>query len=135
MVNRERNSVVGNAADQDQRIYRLPVVIAVCAQSLEIRFGVLPSNGVHGSSARYGESIINVVPGLEFARLIARSDDKSVLVALNQLLGFGEIDDLLTLVSLLILGQARGLNLAEERIEEHGGEIPVGNLQRVMQSP
>ena len=112
MVHRERYSVVGNAADQDERTYGLPVVIRVYSEPLEIGFYVLPANGVHGRSAGHGESIINVVHRVEFTRLITRSDDKRVVVALKQLLCLGEIGDLLAPVSLLVLRKARGLNLA-----------------------
>src|SRR5437867_6419332 len=118
MVHWERDSVVGNAADQHERIYGLPVVIRVRSEALKIRFRILPANGVHGRSARHGESIINVIPGIEFARLIPRADNKCVGTALNQLLGFGEIGELLAPVSLLIPSQACRLNLAVEGIEE-----------------
>ena len=95
----------------------------------------MPKNGVGGRSARKSESIINVIHRIEFARLVTRADNKCVGTALNQLLGFGEIGDLLALVSVLIPSQACRLNLAVEGIEEHRCEIPVGDLQRVLQSP
>src|SRR5438093_13052092 len=135
MVHWERDSVVGNAADQHERIYGLPVVIPVRPEAFKVRFRILPTNGVGGRSARKSESIINLVPRLEFARLITRADNKCVGTALNQLLGFGEIGDLLALVSLLIPSQACRLNLAVEGIEEHRYEMLVGDLQRVLQSP
>src|SRR5205814_1684642 len=112
MVHRKRHAVVGKAADQDERIHGLPVVIGVCSKSLEIGFYFLPANRVHGCSAWHGESIIDVVHRVEFTRLITASDDKRVVIALKQLLGLGKIGDLLALVSLLILRKACGLNLA-----------------------
>src|SRR6266567_8561210 len=111
------------------------MIIRVRSYSFKVRFRILPTNGVHGRSARHSESIINVIPGIEFTRLIPRADNKGVGTALNQLLGFGETGDLLALVSLLIPSQACRLNLAVEGIEEHRREIPVGDLQRVLQSP
>src|SRR5947209_20586239 len=116
MVHWEPDPVVGNAADHYERVYGLPVVIRVRSEAFKARFRVLPTNRVHGRSARHGESIINVIPGIEFARLIPRADNKCVGTALNQLLGFGEIGDLLALVSLLIPSQACRLNLAVEGI-------------------
>src|SRR6266496_1239359 len=106
MVYRERDPVIGNAADQDEGIYGLPVVIRVRSQALKVRFRILPTNGVGGRSAGKRESVIHVIPGIEFARLITRADNKCVGTPLNQLLSFGEIGDLLALVSLLIPGQA-----------------------------
>src|SRR6266540_5355121 len=108
MVYRKRDPVIGNAADQDERIYGLPVVIRVRSQAFKVGFRMLPTNGVGGRSARKSESIINVILRIEFARLVTRADNKCVGTALNQLLGFGEIGDLLALVSLLIPGQGGG---------------------------
>src|SRR5947199_6589673 len=119
MVDWERDSVVGNTANEHQRIYGLPVVIRVRSQAFKVGFRILPTNGVGGRSAGKGESIINVIPGIEFARLITRAHNKCVGTALKQLLRLGEIGDLLALVSLLIPGQACRLNLAVEGIEEH----------------
>src|SRR5947208_3059534 len=116
MVHGKRDSVVGNAADHYERVYGLPVVVGVRSKALKIRFRILPTNGVGGSTAGKGESIINVVLGIEFARLITRADNKCVGTTLNQLLGFGEIGDLLAHISLLIPGQACRLNLAIEGI-------------------
>src|SRR6266496_2617370 len=123
MVYRERDPVIGNAADQDERIYGLPVVIRVRSQAFKVGLRILPTNGVGGRSARKSESIINVVHRIEFARLITRAYNKCVGTALNHLLGFGEIGDLLALVSLLVLSQACRLNLAVEGIEEHCWKI------------
>src|SRR5439155_23070048 len=106
MVDWERDSVVGDSADQYERIYGLPVVIRVRSQAFKVGFRILPTNGVGGRSAGKGESIINVIHRIEFARLIPRADNKCVRTTLNQLLGFGEIGDLLALVSLLIPSQA-----------------------------
>src|SRR5438093_13739106 len=106
MVHGKRDSVVGNAADHYERVYGLPVVVGVRSKALKIRFRILPTNGVGGRSAGKGESIINVIPGIEFARLIPRAHNKCVGTPLNQLLRLDEIGDLLALVSLLILGQA-----------------------------
>src|SRR6266498_2511857 len=108
MVYRERDPVIGNAADQHERIDGLPVVIRVRSEALKIGFRILPTNGVGGRSAGKGESIIYVIPGIEFARLITRAENKCVGTTLNQLLSFGEIGDLLALVSLLIPSQACG---------------------------
>ena len=135
MVYRERDPVVGNTADHYERVYGLPVVIRVRSQAFKVGLRILPTNGVGGRSARKSESIINVIHRIEFARLVTRADNKCVGTALNQLLGFGEIGDLLALVSLLIPSQACRLNLAVEGIEEHRCEIAVGDLQRVLQSP
>jgi hypothetical protein len=91
MVHWERDSVVGDAADQYERIHGLPMVIRVRSEAFKVRFRILATNGVHGRSARHSESIINVIPGIEFARLVTRADNKCVGTALNQLLRFGEI--------------------------------------------
>src|SRR6266496_907935 len=111
------------------------MVIRVRSEAFKVRFRILPTNGVPGRSTRHSESIINVVHRIEFARLVTRAENKCVGTALNQLLGFGEIGDLLALVSLLIPGQACRLNLAVEGIEEHCWKISVGDLQCILQSP
>src|ERR1043165_8469989 len=134
MVHRERDSVVGNAANQDERVYGLPVVIRVRSEALKMRFRILPTNGVHGRSARKSEPIINIVHRVEFARLVTRAHNKCVGPVLNQLLGLGEIGDLPAPVSLLIRRRADRLNLAVEGIEEPRCEIQSASLARYEQA-